>query len=256
MDCDYLVVGGGSGGIASARRAAVRGARVALVEAGAIGGTCVNLGCVPKKIMFNAAQCAGMLGDASDYGFDVDVRGFDWPRLVRARNAYVARLNGIYAQNLERDGVVRIDGWARFVSSHTVGVNGARISAPHVLIATGGRPHVPGVDGAALGITSDGFFALDRRPERALLLGSGYIAAELAGVLQALGTTVTVAIRGIEPLKRFDPLLRANWMEEFVARGGELVREFDAGRLERAPNGSVMAHDRGSSRSLSADTLI
>lgn len=256
MDFDYLVVGGGSGGIASARRAAIRGARVALVEGGALGGTCVNVGCVPKKIMFNAARCAEALEDAGDYGFDVAVTGHDWARLRRARDAYVERLNGIYAQNLEHDGVTRIRGWARFVDAHTVEVAGERVSAPHVLIATGGRPRVPKIAGAELGITSDGFFALDRRPERVSIVGGGYVSVEFAGVFQALGTHVTIAVRAAEPLRHFDAMLRRAWVDEFVARGGRIEASFEATRVERRPDGTLTLHAQNPGRSLSTETLI
>lgn len=256
MDVDYLVVGGGSGGIASARRAAIRGARVALIEASALGGTCVNVGCVPKKIMFNAAECATVLGDAADYGFDVQVTGHDWAQLRRARDAYVKRLNGIYAQNLEHDGVTRIEGWGRFVDAHTVEVNGERISARHVLIATGGRPYVPRIVGAELGITSDGFFALDRRPGRVLIVGGGYISAEFAGVFQALGTHVAIAVRAEQPLRHFDRMLQEAWTEEFTARGGEILSHFDVSRVERRPDGTLALHAQDPGRSFSTECVI
>src|SRR5262245_12762029 len=179
---DFVVIGGGSGGIAAARRAARHGARTALVEGGVLGGTCVNVGCVPKKLSWHAAGIAELLHDAPDWGFDLDVRGFDLGRLRRARDEYVAWLREIYAKDLDADGVVRIDGWARLVDARTVEVNGSRLTAPHVLIATGGRPRVLDVRGAELGITSDGFFELERLPRSVVIVGGGYVAVELGSV--------------------------------------------------------------------------
>ena len=140
-DFDYVVIGGGSGGIASARRAAELGARVALIEGGRMGGTCVNVGCVPKKVMYNAAEIAEALDDAADYGFTIDNRGHDWRRLTEKRDAYVERLNGIYEQNLEHSGITLVRGWARFAGPGAVQVGDRVLTAPHVLIAT--RPADP-----------------------------------------------------------------------------------------------------------------
>lgn len=236
---DYLVIGGGSGGIASARRAAEHGARVSLVEAGRLGGTCVNLGCVPKKIMWNAAVIAEALEDAEGYGFDVDVAGFDWAKLKAGRDAYVERLNGIYARNLERSGVHRIAGRARFVESRVIEVAGERHGAEHVLVATGGRPRVPPVPGAELGITSDGFFALSTRPKRVAIVGAGYIAVEIAGVMASLGSEVTLLLRHQELLRRFDVTLRETLMREMASQGINVVSCIHLDRVERAPDGTL-----------------
>jgi glutathione reductase (NADPH) len=216
---DYLVIGGGSGGIASARRAAQHGARVALAEPGRLGGTCVNLGCVPKKIMWNAAVIAESLEDAESFGFDVDVAGFDWQKLKSGRDAYVDRLNGIYARNLEQSGVEHLAGRARLAGPGRVEVGGESIEAEHVLLATGGRPRVPSVPGAELGITSDGFFALTQRPKRVAIVGAGYIAVEIAGVLAALGSEVTLLLRREQMLRRFDVSLRETLESEMTKAG-------------------------------------
>ncbi len=202
-----IVIGGGSGGLAFARRAASYGRRVVVFEDAELGGTCVNRGCVPKKIMWHAAQLAHQVEDARGYGFDVTVTGHDWTALKAARDAYVERLNGIYAHNLEKDGAELIRARARFVDAHTVNADGRTYGAEHVVIATGGVPAVPAFEGAALGITSDGFFELERRPERVAIVGAGYVAAELAGVLHALGSRVEMFLRGNRPLRSFDPLL-------------------------------------------------
>ncbi|PKO55250.1 MAG: glutathione-disulfide reductase, partial [Betaproteobacteria bacterium HGW-Betaproteobacteria-19] len=161
---DYLVIGGGSGGVATARRAAEYGARVLLIEGGRLGGTCVNVGCVPKKVMWYAGGIAQTLADAPGYGFTVGQTSFDWATLKHSRDAYIDRLNGIYANMLEKAGVSLVRGFARFVDGRTVEVNGQHYSAEHIVIATGGRPSVPEIPGAVLGITSDGFFTLDHLP--------------------------------------------------------------------------------------------
>ena len=206
---DLIVIGGGSGGIACAQRAALHGARVMLAEPGPLGGTCVNVGCVPKKIMFHAAELAHSIHDAAGYGFDVLLRGHDWRLLKERRDAYVRRLNGIYAGNLAHHRVTLSGGRARLLGGMRVAIGAAVHQAAHVVIATGGRPIVPDLPGAAHGITSDGFFALGRVPASVALVGSGYVAAELSGVLAALGARVTVLIRHDRMLRVFDEMLSA-----------------------------------------------
>jgi glutathione reductase (NADPH) len=216
---DFLVLGGGSGGIAAARRAAQHGARVALVEPGRLGGTCVNQGCVPKKIMWHAAQLTHAFEDAAGYGFDLELRGHDWPRLKAAREAYVARLNDIYLRNLEQDGVELIRGHGRLLGAKTVDAAGRRIEAEHILLATGGRPERADIEGAELGTDSDGFFAFDACPARVAVAGSGYIAVELAGMLRALGAEVTLVVRGPRLLRPFDAMLGDALLEAMHAQG-------------------------------------
>jgi glutathione reductase (NADPH) len=254
QELDFVVVGGGSGGIAAARRAARHGARTALVAGGVLGGTCVNVGCVPKKLSWHAASIAELLHDAGDYGFDLELRGFDLARFRRARDAYVERLRGIYAKNLTADGVARIDGWARLLDAHTVEVNGERLRAPHVLVATGGHPRVLAVPGGELGITSDGFFELDRVPARVVVVGGGYVAVELGGVLQALGAHVTLAERGPQLLRRFDPMLGASLGEEMTKAGASLLTGFEVRHVERAEGALVVQGVDG--RSAACDVLL
>ena len=159
---DLIVIGGGSGGLAAAQRAAEYGARVVVFEAARLGGTCVNVGCVPKKVMWYAAEISTALNAAADYGFAIQRFGHDFKALKTRRDAYIARLNGIYAKNLERRGVMHVAHWAQFVEPHVVAdAGGQHYTAPHVLIATGGQPLVPAIPGAEQGITSDGFFELD-----------------------------------------------------------------------------------------------
>jgi glutathione reductase (NADPH) len=216
---DLISIGGGSGGLACAQRAAEYGAKAVVIESHRLGGTCVNVGCVPKKVMWNAASVALSLADAGDYGFDVDVRDNDWTVLKEKRDAYITRLNGIYARNLGAKGVTLVRGSARFVDSHTVEVGGARMTAPHIVVATGGMPIVPDLPGAALGITSDGFFALERRPQRVAIVGSGYVACELAGAFHELGSQVELFIRKDHVLTHFDGMLGKSLMREMRAEG-------------------------------------
>ena len=216
---DLISIGGGSGGLACAQRASELGAKTVVIESHRLGGTCVNVGCVPKKVMWNAAGMAMSLADASDYGFDVKAGDIDWAVLKHKRDAYIVRLNGIYARNLEAKGVTVVRGTARFVDAHTVEVNGKRLSAPHIVIATGGMPTLPDVPGAELGITSDGFFNLARRPQRVAVVGSGYIATELAGAFHELGTQVELFIRKDHLLTHFDVMLGQALMRETRAQG-------------------------------------
>src|SRR6202011_1329265 len=216
---DLISVGGGSGGLACAQRAAEYGAKTAVIESHRLGGTCVNVGCVPKKVMWNAASVALSLADASDYGFDAKAGDNDWSLLKRKRDAYVVRLNGIYAPNLAAKGVTHVKGAARFIDAHTVEVNGERMRAPHIVIATGGVPTVPELPGAELGITSDGFFSLERRPRRVAIIGSGYIATELAGAFHELGSQVELFIRKDHLLTHFDVMLGKSLMRETRAQG-------------------------------------
>jgi len=230
---DLIVIGGGSGGLACAQRAADHGARVALVEPRPLGGTCVNVGCVPKKVMFYAASLAEGLQDAAGYGFDVSVQGHDWRALKQARDAYIARLNGMYAANLERRKVVHVQATARFDDAHTIVAGDELLTAPEVVVASGGRPAVPDLPGAEFGITSDGFFALEQRPASVAIVGSGYVAVELAGVFAALGTRVTLVIRHDQVLRSFEAMLSAALMRQMREDGIEIVDHAVPAQLRR-----------------------
>jgi glutathione reductase (NADPH) len=216
---DLISVGGGSGGLACAQRAAEYGAKTAVIEFQRLGGTCVNVGCVPKKVMWNAAGIGYSLGDAADYGFDVKVGVHDWVTLKTKRDAYVQRLNGIYERNLAAKGVTYVRGVARFIDAHTVEVGGQRLSAKHMVIATGGKASIPALPGAEIGITSDGFFELASRPQRVAVIGSGYIACELAGAFHELGSEVQLFIRKDHLLTHFDVMLGKSLMREVRAQG-------------------------------------
>uniref|UniRef100_A0A2I3N3R7 Glutathione reductase, mitochondrial n=1 Tax=Papio anubis TaxID=9555 RepID=A0A2I3N3R7_PAPAN len=197
---DYLVIGGGSGGLASARRAAELGARAAVVESHKLGGTCVNVGCVPKKVMWNTAVHSEFMHDHADYGFPSCEGKFNWRVIKEKRDAYVSRLNTIYQNNLTKSHIEIIRGHAAFTSDPkpTIEVGGKKYTAPHILIATGGVPSIPHesqIPGASLGITSDGFFQLEELPSRSVIVGAGYIAVEIAGILSALGSKTSLMIR-------------------------------------------------------------
>ncbi|HVJ31108.1 MAG TPA: glutathione-disulfide reductase, partial [Gammaproteobacteria bacterium] len=188
------------------------------------GGTCVNVGCVPKKVMWSAAELKAALSHAAYYGFDVKTGGHDWPKLKRGRDAYVLRLNGIYERNLDKKGIVTVRAAARLSGAgEVVDANGEVYRAKHVMIATGGRPRIPPVPGCELGINSDGFFELEELPRRVAVVGSGYIAVELAGVLHALGSAVTLVIRHDQLLRHFDSLLAEKLMAAMTASGIEVV---------------------------------
>jgi glutathione reductase (NADPH) len=245
---DLIVIGGGSGGLAAAQRAAEYGAKVALVESHRLGGTCVNVGCVPKKIMWNAADLAAGLRDAPDYGFEPSSGAHDWPLLKTKRDAYVLRLNEIYEGNLGKRGVRLIRGRARFADAHTVVAAGTRLSAPHIVIATGGRPLLPAIPGAELGITSDGFFELPRRPQRIAVVGSGYIAVELTGIFAALGSSVTLVLRGETVLKHFDSMIGKSMLRVLRAEGVTLITQAWPAALDRDARGSLAVSLRDGQR--------
>ena len=242
---DLLVIGGGSGGLAHAQRAAEYGKSVAVVEYGPLGGTCVNVGCVPKKVMWYAAHHAHQLHHAPDYGFDVNVNGHDWAALKTRRDAYIERLNGIYRRNLENKGVRYISGHARFIDAHTVDVDGDRYSAETIVIATGGQPVIPDIPGAELGITSDGFFELPERPQRVLIAGSGYVAVELAGVFNGLGSDTQVIVRKDRVLRSFDTMLSDQLMQMMDDAGIAIETGVVPASAERRADGLVVTAEDG-----------
>jgi glutathione reductase (NADPH) len=204
----------------------------------------VNVGCVPKKVMWNAASIALGLADAADYGFGVSTGDHDWGVLKHKRDAYIARLNAIYARNLEAKGVAYRQGAARFLDAHTVEVNGDRLSARHVVIATGGVPMIPALPGAELGITSNGFFELERRPQRVAVIGSGYVACELAGAFHELGSQTELFIRKDYVLTHFDVMLGKSLMREMQAQGIPIhTGVVPAALVERSGTKTLVAAD-------------
>lgn len=231
---DLIVMGGGSGGLACAQRAAEHGASVVLAEPGAIGGTCINVGCVPKKIMYHAADLAHLIKDAAGYGFDVTLTGHDWSVLKERRDAYVRRLHGIYLENLTRRKVSLLRSSARLLGRGQVAIGDETHAAAHIVIATGGRPLMPVLPGAGAGISSDGFFALPRMPASVAIIGSGYVAVELSGVFAALGARVTVAIRHDRVLRSFDEMLSRRLMTAMRADGIEIVEQAEVAAIATA----------------------
>ncbi|KAI8909387.1 hypothetical protein DFJ77DRAFT_472301 [Powellomyces hirtus] len=222
---DYLVIGAGSGGVASARRAASYGAKVAIFESGRFGGTCVNVGCVPKKIMWTAGSFHEALQEVKGYGFDVEVKSFNWNTVKQKRDAYIKRLNGIYERNLEKEKVEKIRGLAKFVDPKTVECDGVQYHGKHVLIATGSYAWIPEIPGAQEhGLTSDGFFELEYLPKKVALVGGGYIAIELAGIFNSLGSDTTLFIRHDEFLRDFDPVIGQTVMETYEAAGVKIIK--------------------------------
>jgi len=204
---DLIAIGGGSGGVAATRRAARYGARCAVVEYDRYGGTCVNRGCVPKKIMWYGAHLAHAIRDAEGYGFEVEQKNFSWTSLVEDRENYIRRLNGIYEKNLTGENVDMINGHGSLIDAHTVQVGDTQYTADKILLAPGGTPAIPNVPGAELGISSDGFFELKNQPGKVAVVGAGYIAVELAGMLHALGSDVNLIIRKEHFLREFDDIL-------------------------------------------------
>lgn len=237
---DYIAIGGGSGGIASVNRAAMHGRRCALIEAKELGGTCVNVGCVPKKVMWHAAQVAEAIRHyGPDYGFDTTLNRFDWAALVKNRTAYIERIHASYATGLDKNKVDVIRGHARFVDARTIAVNGERMTADHILVATGGHPVRPDIPGAEHGLDSDGFFALQALPRRTAVVGAGYIAVELAGVLNALGSDTHLFVRRHAPLRNFDPLLADTLVEVMRAEGPQLHTHASPTAVHRNADGSL-----------------
>lgn len=253
---DYLAIGGGSGGIASINRAAMYGQKCALIEAKYLGGTCVNVGCVPKKVMWHAAQIAEAIHQyGPDYGFDTTVNAFNWDILVKNRSAYIDRIHQSYNNVLGKNKVDVIHGFARFVDAHTVEVNGETITADHILIATGGRPTRPDIPGAEYGIDSDGFFALEGLPKRTAIVGAGYIAVEIAGVVKALGSETHLFVRKHAPLRSFDPLIVDTLVEVMNSEGPTLHTESIPQSVEKNADGSLTLH-LANGESYTVDCLI
>lgn len=242
---DLIVIGGGSGGLAHAQRAADHGTTVAVVESAPLGGTCVNVGCVPKKIMWYAAGQVHHATLAEEYGFKLSLGEHDWAGLKSRRDAYVARLNQIYERNLDKRDITVIRGRGRFLDAHTVQVGDQEYQAERFVIATGGRPIVPSVSGAEYGITSDGFFELTERPRRVALIGSGYVAVEFGGMFSGLGSDTTILTRKDGVLRSFDALIRDGLHDSLVRENIQLetgvipkaITKSDAGLTVQAEDG-------------------
>ncbi len=253
---DYIVIGGGSGGIASANRAGSYQQKVLLIEENKIGGTCVNVGCVPKKVMWSAANIGEIIQENSeDYGFDLELRNFDFEKLVNKREEYINKLHQSYYNGLDKNHVTIKRGSARFVDKNTITVNGELYTASHILVATGGHPVYPQISGSEYGITSNGFFELKKLPQKVIVVGAGYVAVELVGILAALGTETSLAFRHNLPLRRFDKMLSKKMLEIYQEKGVHLYKNVTPKKLERLDNGQLqLLFDNG--EILVADCVI
>ncbi len=232
-DFDLFVIGAGSGGVRASRISAGFGARVAVAESSHLGGTCVNLGSVPKKLMVYASSFSSAVEDAAGFGWTVPTPTFDWPTLIGNKDREIARLNGVYRGILEGAGVKILEGRARLADRHTVEVGDDSFTAEKILVATGGRPIIPPIPGAHHAITSNEVFHLERQPESIVIAGGGYIAVEFAGIFNALGTRVTLAYRGPVFLRGFDDDIRTTLAEEMAKRGVDLRFNAMIDRVER-----------------------
>jgi glutathione reductase (NADPH) len=241
---DLIVLGGGSGGIASAVRAAKYGAKVAVIELSYLGGTCVNLGCVPKKIMFNASMIAETIHKCSNYGFSHLDAKLNWNKLVNKRNLYIKRLRDNYAKRFEEFKITHIKGMGIFQDEHSIIVNNKTYQSDHIIIATGGEPSIPTIHGIQHIIDSDGFFSLTKQPKKVAIIGSGYIGVELAGVLHGLGTDTHLLMRGTRPLSRFDQMLGDTLLEIMQRQGITVHQNHKASEINLHSDGkkSIVCH--------------
>ena len=236
---DLIIIGGGSGGIATAVRASSHGATCAVVENSHLGGTCVNLGCVPKKVMWNASSIAEHIEKASFYGIDVNVKAFDWGKLVANREAYINRLRGLYSKRLKDLNITHLQGFGSFQDNHTILVNNQAYTADHIVIATGGEPIIPDLPGIEHSIDSDGFFALTQQPKRVAVIGSGYIGVELAGVLRNLGSEVYLILRHGLPLRRFDTMLGEVLLDCMEIQKLEVLKNTQATAIKKTQDNNL-----------------
>jgi glutathione reductase (NADPH) len=253
---NFLAIGGGSGGIASANRASMHGAKSAIIESKALGGTCVNVGCVPKKAMWYGAQIAEAFKYAPDYGFNAPEVDFNWSKLVESREAYISRIHQSYERNLGNNKVNVIEGYAKFVDKNTVEVNGERYTADHIVIATGGYPVIPEIPGAEHGIDSDGFFELQEQPKRAAVVGAGYISVEIAGVFHALGTETHLVVRKHKPLRDFDDMLSDTLVDIMRDSGPKLHTHSVPKSVEKLDSEELLLHLENGETIGPVDTIV
>lgn len=254
-DFDLFVIGAGSGGVRAARFAAGFGARVAVAESRYLGGTCVNVGCVPKKLLVYGAHFTEDFEQAAGFGWSLGEANFDWPTLIANKNREIQRLNGIYRNLLVNSGVSLLEGHARILGPHQVEVNGQAYSAGHILIATGGWPQLPDIPGKELAISSNEAFHLQQLPRRVLVVGGGYIAVEFASIFHGLGAQTSLLYRGEMFLRGFDGAVRRHFREELDKKGLDLQFNSDIERIERLADGSLLATLRDG-RELATDCVF
>jgi glutathione reductase (NADPH) len=253
-DFDLFTIGAGSGGVRASRMAAGLGARVAVAESRRLGGTCVNVGCVPKKLLVYASQFSAAFEDARGFGWKVGDRSFDWGRLIANKDREIGRLNDVYRSLLEDSRVTIVEGRARLVDRHTVAVGGTRYTAETILIASGGRPNVIDIPGAEYGISSDDVFHLSTLPKRIVIVGGGYIAVEFAGIFNELGSEVHLLHRGPLFLRDFDDDVRTTLAEEMTKRGVQLRFDVRPTHMTRQGNDVVINLPEG--KTIAADVVL
>lgn len=240
---DYIAIGGGSGGIASVNRAALYGKKCALIEMGDIGGTCVNVGCVPKKVMWYSAQIADAIKKyGPDYGFDTELKSFEWKKLINNRQDYIKRIRASYDSVLSKNNIDVIHGFAKFIDKKTIEVDGEKITADHILIATGTQASLPDIEGVEFGIDSNGFFELQDLPKRTAIIGSGYIAVELAGVLNSLGSNVQLFIRKNQPLRNLDSFLGQTLIEHMRSENIQVYTHTQIKKVSKLEDNSIVLY--------------
>jgi glutathione reductase (NADPH) len=250
---DLVVIGGGSGGIAGARKAASYGAKVALCEKSDLGGTCVNLGCVPKKLFYYASEFSEYFKDSKNFGWDVSVKKFDWHRLLENKNKEISRLNGVYQKLLSDSGVDLIIGAAKFSGNHEISVGGQKISANKILLATGGYPFVPNFPGKEYVVTSDDMFFLKRIPKKIIIVGGGFIAIEFAFIMRGFGCDVTLLVRGKRILKNFDHDVSEFLTNEIRKKGINLKVETEIKSIAKKGSNLISTSNKGKFES---DTIL
>lgn len=253
---DLIVLGGGSGGIACAVRAAQFGAKVTVIEQSHLGGTCVNLGCVPKKIMFNASMFAEAIVKSHSYGFSVNNIKFNWSNLVLKREAYIKRLRENYDERFKKFKITLIQGKGAFYDDHSVVVDEQIYKAEHIVIATGGEPSFPAIEGIQHVIDSDGFFSLTKQPQKVAIIGSGYIGVEIAGIFNGLGSETHILMRGDRPLTRFDKMLGDTLQEIMHQQGIHIHQNHKAQVVTLQSNGKKSILCQSGSMIENIDVLI
>jgi len=238
-DFELLVIGAGSGGVRASRMAAAKGVKVAVVENRYLGGTCVNVGCVPKKLFVYASEYSEKVEEAKGFGVETEFKSFDWPTLRDNKSNEISRLNGIYNNLLENSGVTLINGTASLKDANTVVVDGKEYTSDKILIATGGWPFKPDVPGAEHAITSNEAFFLEEFPKRVIVVGGGYIAVEFAGIFNGLGAETTLMYRGEQVLRGFDEGIRNFAAEQIAAKGINILTQTDIERIDKQDNGEL-----------------
>ncbi len=255
-DYDLFVIGGGSGGIATARRAAQYGARVAVAEFDRLGGTCVNRGCIPKKLMVYASNFPDLFNDAQGFGWSAVQSTLDWKKMLAVVNKEVERLNGVYNNMLDKGGIDLFRGYAKFIDPHTLEIEDRKVTADKILIAVGGYPVKPDIPGIEYAITSDDMFHLEEQPNRILIMGGGYIGVEFACIMNGLGSEVTMLIRRNLILTGFDDDIRSAIQEGMETHGIEIFTSCSPSAIEKTPEGLKVTLAGKQSETLIVDTIL